>query len=54
MFNILPNTLDEFYTSVLTAAISSLKLNTYFDNFDAGRFNYDGIDHSLEFDIHGR
>ena len=41
---------ENFYFSILQSSIESLKLNFYKDNFDAGRFNYDGVDHSLDFD----
>ena len=44
MFENLPNTFKRFHDSV-----QALKLNRHFDNFDAHRFNYDGQDHSKEF-----
>jgi FkbM family methyltransferase len=34
---------------MLIQSIAALKLNTYLDNFDASRFNFDGKDHSKEF-----
>jgi len=34
---------------MLIHSIAALKLNTYLDNFDAARFNFDGKDHSKEF-----
>ncbi|HEY6489576.1 MAG: FkbM family methyltransferase [Terracidiphilus sp.] len=54
MFDTLPNSQQDFYTTVLTAAIHSLKINTYLDNYDALRFNLDGKDHSMEFDSNAR
>ena len=49
MFNELPKNSDEFYAMVLTESINALKINTYFDNFDRDRFNFDGKDHSRDF-----
>jgi FkbM family methyltransferase len=49
MFDELPNSSQSFYNSILIHSISALKLNTYLDNFDAARFNFDGKDHSKEF-----
>jgi FkbM family methyltransferase len=49
MFDELPASAQAFYNLILTQSITALKLNTYLDNFDATRFNYDGIDHSKEF-----
>ncbi len=49
MFENLPNTFKTFHDSVLFNSVQVLKLNRHFDNFDAGRFNYDGQDHSKEF-----
>lgn len=49
MFTNLPNTFKSFYDSILIYSIASLRLNTHLDNFDADRFNFDGIDHSREF-----
>src|ERR1035437_3209765 len=40
---------DSFYDYILLSSINALKNNECFDNFDAQRFNYDGIDRSLEF-----
>ncbi len=54
MFEILPNTIDEFYQSILGESINGLKVNTFYDNFDADRFNYDGNDHSKEWNIQER
>jgi FkbM family methyltransferase len=45
-----PSNLDEFYKYVLTNSIASLKLNTFLDNFDARRYNHDGVDRSKLFD----
>lgn len=54
----LPGTLpakpNDFYTAVLGYSIESLKLNTYLDNFDVQRFNYDGNDRSMLFDTNAR
>lgn len=49
MFTQLPGSAQEFYNSMLVQSIASLKLNTYLDNFDAARFNHDGVDRSKEF-----
>jgi FkbM family methyltransferase len=51
MFERLPSTPDDFYQSILSNAIASLKQNAFFDNFDHERFNCDGRDHSKEFDV---
>jgi FkbM family methyltransferase len=49
MFDELPDSSQSFYNSMLVQSIAALKLNTYLDNFDASRFNFDGKDHSTEF-----
>jgi FkbM family methyltransferase len=49
LFEELPGSAQAFYNLILTQSIAALKLNTYLDNFDASRFNFDGIDHSKEF-----
>jgi FkbM family methyltransferase len=49
MFDELPDSSQSFYNSMLIQSIAALKLNTYLDNFDAWRFNFDGKDHSTEF-----
>jgi FkbM family methyltransferase len=49
MFVELPDSSASFYNSILFHSIAALKLNTFVDNFDAARFNIDGIDHSKEF-----
>jgi FkbM family methyltransferase len=49
MFNNLPTNSDDFYTTILAESINALKVNTFFDNFDRDRFNFDGKDHSREF-----
>jgi FkbM family methyltransferase len=54
LFNKLPQNVSEFYTVLLTESINSLKLNTYLDNFDKSRFNSDGEDHSLKFNVQDR
>jgi len=51
MFATLPATAKDFYESVLFHAIASLKLNRYGDNFDAERFNLDGVDRSKTFNV---
>ena len=51
MFEQLPLDAHGFYYAVLSQSISALKLNTYRDNFDAKRHNYDGIDRSNFFDV---
>jgi FkbM family methyltransferase len=45
-----PASFLEFKYSVLSDSLNGLKLNTFFDNFDAERFNYDGSDRSKSFD----
>ncbi len=49
MFEELPDSSPSFYNSILIQSIAALKLNTHLDNFDASRFNFDGKDHSKEF-----
>jgi len=49
MFNEPPATAALFYNAMLTESIAALKLNTFLDNFDAARFNFDGVDRSKEF-----
>jgi FkbM family methyltransferase len=49
MFSEAPATAQLFYNSMLTESIAALKLNTFLDNFDAERFNFDGVDRSKEF-----
>jgi FkbM family methyltransferase len=49
MFSELPDSAQAFYGSILVESIAALKLNTYLDNFDAARFNFDGVDHSKDF-----
>ena len=50
MFAKLPDSEDIFYKAVLKSSVRALKLNHYTDNFDARRYNYDGKDHSNDFD----
>ena len=50
MFAELPDALQPFHESILIHSIAALKANTFIDNFDAARFNFDGKDHSMEFD----
>lgn len=49
MFSELPDSSQSFYNSILVQSIAALKLNTFLDNFDAERFNFDGADHSKTF-----
>jgi FkbM family methyltransferase len=49
MFDELPDSSQSFYNSILIHSIAALKLNTFLDNFDAARFNADGVDRSKEF-----
>jgi FkbM family methyltransferase len=49
MFEKLPDTTQAFYDTIPLHAVSALRLNFYNDNFDTRRFNFDGKDHSLEF-----
>jgi hypothetical protein len=49
MFEKLPASIDEFHHSILINLLIALKLNRFTDNFDIRRFNFDGVDHSLEF-----
>jgi len=51
MFKKLPSTFESFYDSILFHSLSSLKLNLHLDNFDTIRFNYDGTDHSKDFNV---
>lgn len=51
MFQSLPTTQDDFYQSILTHTLFSLKVNTFFDNFDKRRFNTDGKDYSKDFNV---
>lgn len=47
-------TLDQFHSQILLLTIQSLKINTYFDNYDAERFNIDGNDYSRTFNTSER
>jgi len=49
MFTELPKSPQTFYNSILVQSVAALKLNTFLDNFDAERFNFDGVDRSKEF-----
>ena len=49
MFENLPADIDEFHHAILINLIIAIKVNNFTDNFDARRFNFDGVDHSLEF-----
>jgi len=54
MFETLPNNESEFYQLLLAQAITALKMNTFLDNFDEERFNFDGVDRSKIFDVNER
>ncbi len=54
MFDTLPNSELEFYRQLLIQGITALKVNTFFDNFDEERFNFDGVDRSKLFDANER
>src|SRR6266481_8983141 len=49
MFAELPGSAKAFYNSIMVESLNALKLNTFFDNFDAARFNLDGVDRSKLF-----
>jgi FkbM family methyltransferase len=49
MFPAFPTSPMELKSTVLSVSINCLKMNTYFDNFDKDRFNYDGVDRSKVF-----
>lgn len=49
MFAELPTDPKSFFEKTLIESITALKMNSFFDNFDAARFNFDGKDHSREF-----
>jgi FkbM family methyltransferase len=49
MFSELPTSVQAFYNSILIQSLAALKINTFLDNFDAARFNLDGVDHSKSF-----
>jgi FkbM family methyltransferase len=49
MFENLPISMPELKRVVLSESINSLKMNTFFDNFDAERFNVEGVDNSKFF-----
>jgi FkbM family methyltransferase len=50
MFAELPSSPQAFYSDLLVKSIAALKLNTFLDNFDERRFNFDGTDRSKNFD----
>lgn len=54
MFKTLPKNCVEFRDSILSECIYALKMNTFYDNFDVERFNYDGIDRSKVFNARER
>lgn len=51
MFENPPNSEMEFKEAVLFESIRALKLNLFQDNFDAARFNFDGVDRSNFFNV---
>ncbi|MCE2762505.1 MAG: hypothetical protein LW713_16085 [Acetobacteraceae bacterium] len=51
MFENPPNSEMEFKEAVLFESIRALKLNLFQDNFDATRFNLDGVDRSNFFNV---
>jgi FkbM family methyltransferase len=51
MFEKLPTSPIELKNCVLSEAILGLKVNTFTDNYDIGRFNYDGVDRSRIFNV---
>ncbi|MCG8074388.1 MAG: FkbM family methyltransferase [Candidatus Thiodiazotropha taylori] len=54
MFEKLPATPDDFYQDIIGESLTAIKVNTFYDNFDAQRFNYDGVDRSMEWMAHER
>ena len=49
MFPDLPTSPIDFKTAILSESINSLKMNTFFDNYDSERFGFDGVDRSKSF-----
>jgi len=49
MFNALPADSKAFYYSILVSALNAIRLDHVPDNFDAARFNTDGLDRSKDF-----
>jgi FkbM family methyltransferase len=49
VFPILPTSPTELRDLVLSSSIQCLKFNTFLDNFDTERFNFDGVDRSKIF-----
>lgn len=54
MFETLPTSPAEFRAAVLFESIKALKVNLYKDNYDAARFNLDGVDKSRLFSVDER
>jgi hypothetical protein len=48
MFAELPGSAMAFYNSIMVS-LNALKLITFFDNFDAAKFHFDGVDRSKLF-----
>jgi FkbM family methyltransferase len=49
MFENIPHSSDEFRAQMLTECVYALKMQTYLDNHDSERFDYDGVDRSRVF-----
>jgi hypothetical protein len=49
MFAELPGSAKASYNSIMAASLNARKLNSFFDNFDAARFNFDEVDRSKLF-----
>jgi FkbM family methyltransferase len=54
IFATLPNSPLELKNLVLSESVKALKFNTFLDNFDIDRFNYDGVDRSKIFNTSER
>ena len=50
MFSQLPKNAREMYFQMLSECALALKMNLFLDNYDAERYDYDGIDKSKIFD----
>jgi FkbM family methyltransferase len=49
MYEKLPGSDDDLYYQVVKHCLESLKVNTFTDNYDAGRYGFDGVDRSMVF-----
>src|SRR4051794_17888699 len=54
MFDSSPASAEAFRSQVLSEVIWALRSNDYRDNFDAARFNFDGVDRSADFKLASR